>query len=196
MHQLTMLTSDTNPQIQGLVYMPNYISADQEAALIDLIDGQPWITSLRRRVQHYGYRYDYVSKNIQNQYLGAMPSWLLQLCSSLKGDDIFHEEPNQVIVNEYFPGQGIASHIDCEPCFGEVICSLSLGGVCVMDFINGEKVPILLEQRSLLVLSKDARYHWRHGIAARKKDIYLGTKILRKRRISLTFRNVINASSY
>jgi alkylated DNA repair dioxygenase AlkB len=29
---------------------------------------------------------------------------------------------------------------------------------------------LLLERRSLIVLSDEARYDWEHGIAARKKD--------------------------
>lgn len=86
------------------------------------------------------------------------------------------------------PGQGIASHIDCIPCFSDTICSLSLSGGCVMELTNyKEKRFIALQPRSLLILKNEARYKWQHGIAARKSD----NKIMRNRRISLTFRKVI-----
>lgn len=57
-----------------------------------------------------------------------------------------------------------------------------------MDLTNGNiKKNIYLESRSLLVLKGDARYKWKHGIAARKSD----NGVKRQRRISLTFRKVI-----
>ena len=89
------------------------------------------------------------------------------------------------------PGQGISPHIDCIPCFDGVICSLSLISSCVMEFIKDKKIPILLEPNSLLILSGQARYKWKHGISLRKEDIYYGNKIQRKRRISITFRNML-----
>ncbi len=39
-----------------------------------------------------------------------------------------------------------------------------------MEFENKIKIPLLLEPRSLLVLSKDARFIWTHSILARKRD--------------------------
>ncbi len=98
-----------------------------------------------------------------------------------------------MIINEYQPGQGIASHIDSVPCFEETIVSISLSSSCVMVFSNPatrEKVSHILEPRSLLIFSGDVRYHWKHGIAARKTDKYDGQMIQRGRRISLTFRNM------
>ncbi|KJW03265.1 putative alkylated DNA repair protein [Rickettsia endosymbiont of Ixodes pacificus] len=57
------------------------------------------------------------------------------------------------------PGQGIASHIDCIPCFSDTICSLSLSGGCVMELTNyKEKRFIALQPRSLLILKNEARY--------------------------------------
>jgi alkylated DNA repair dioxygenase AlkB len=101
--------------------------------------------------------------------------------------------PDQVIINEYLPGQGISPHTDCIPCFGKTIASLSLGSPCVMDFCKGiEKHSLMLERRSLLVLLDGARYEWQHGILARKTDKHDGQIINRTRRLSLTFRNVIN----
>ena len=192
MQQLSLFKEKETPLIPGLQYIPDYISNNQEKQLIDIIDAQEWLTDLKRRVQHYGYKYDYTARSINSgHYIGAIPDWLSPLCQKLLEDKLFISLPDQVIINEYLPGQGISLHIDCIPCFAEVICSLSLLSSCVMEFIEKEKVSILLEPRSLVILSDQARYHWKHGIAARKVDIYDGNKIMRQRRISITFRTII-----
>ena len=97
-------------------------------------------------------------------------------------------------MNEYVPGQGIAPHVDCEPCFEDTVLSLSLGSDCVMDFSrvrDNETKSLLLERCSLLVMTGESRYDWRHGIAARKTDVWKKQMIERGRRVSLTFRKVI-----
>lgn len=178
------------PDICGLEYIPNYISLEYQENLIQLIDSSSWNLSLKRRTQHYGYEYEYKSKKVP-KYLGKIPYWLEKLCDQLYLDKIFNEKPNQVIINEYLEGQGIAPHIDCTTCFSDTISSLSLSSHCVMDFTKGvSKNFIFLEPMSLLILRKDARYKWKHGIAFRKSDI--GLK--RKRRLSITFRNVLSSN--
>jgi alkylated DNA repair dioxygenase AlkB len=184
-----------NSLISGLRYVPEYINAATEAALIQTIDAQPWLTDLKRRVQHYGYKYDYKARGItQDLRLGPIPDWLAGLCDRLHAEDIFSKRPDQVIINEYQPGQGITPHIDCIPCFGETIASISVGSTCVMEFTRPEtkeKTAQLLEPRSLVVLQGDVRYKWQHAIPQRKADIWNGQKFTRGRRISLTFRTVI-----
>lgn len=185
----------TKRQIEGLNYIPDFITLAEEASLLDTIDHQPWLTDLKRRVQHYGWKYDYTARKVdESMRLGALPDWLRDYCQRLYDDGHFPKVPDQVIINEYQPGQGIAPHIDCVPCFEETIASLSIGTPCMMDFTHpatSEKVAHLLEPRSLIIFSGDARYQWKHGIAARKTDKYEGQVIQRGRRISLTFRNVI-----
>jgi len=181
--------------IAGLLYFRNYIEQSQADVLISKIDNALWLTDFKRRVQHYGYRYDYKARSTAgNAKLGVLPEWLSEICTSLYKDKFFAHTPDQIIINEYQPGQGIASHIDCIPCFEATIASLSLNSTCVMDFIHRmthEKVSLLLEPRSLLVLSGDARYEWQHGIAHRKIDRHNGEFLKRERRLSLTFRNIV-----
>ncbi len=187
----------TEPEIDisGLAYIPDFISAQEQDLLLSQIDQQPWLTDLKRRVQHYGYKYDYKARVVgHDAYLGPLPDWLTLLSKKLHDDSVFPLVPDQVIVNEYLPGQGISAHIDCVPCFADTIASLSLGSRCVMDFSNPktcEKKSAVLEERSLIVLSGPARYDWQHAIPARKSDIIDGIKTERARRVSLTFRNVI-----
>ncbi len=187
------LTIETD--IQGLSYIPDFITATQETDLINYIDQQSWITDLKRRVQHYGYRYDYKARAVTNHaYLGELPQWTAPLTKRLYDEKIFDKNPDQIIVNEYEPGQGISAHVDCVPCFGDVIASLSLGSGAVMQFTNlhsGEKQDIYLQERSLIILSGPARYEWAHAIPSRKSDTVHGFKKERTRRLSLTFRTVI-----
>ncbi len=183
--------------IPGLSYITEYIDQSAEAELIRIIDAQPWITELKRRVQHYGYRYDYKARAItRGLKLGRLPEWLAPYCNELCQKHLFPTLPDQVIINEYQAGQGIAPHIDCIPCFEETIASLSLGSSCIMEFTHADtqqKIPVLLEPRSLIVLSADARYRWKHSISHRKTDSHNGKNLIRSRRLSLTFRNVILA---
>ena len=71
--------------------------------------------------------------------------------------------PDQLIVNEYQPGQGISAHIDCEPCFKNTIVTVSLGSVYEMDFISLCLVPIF---RSTVILSILLLFHpfFGHGL--------------------------------
>jgi alkylated DNA repair dioxygenase AlkB len=178
-----------------LDYIADYISAGHEQTLLQEIDRHDWISDLKRRVQHYGYKYDYKARAVDAKaYLGLMPIWAADLCQRLAADKIFPVIPDQVIVNEYLPGQGISAHIDCIPCFGETVASLSLGSSCIMEFSypgTGDKKELLLEDCSLVVLSGPARYEWQHAIPARKSEVIDGVKTPRKRRVSLTFRKII-----
>jgi alkylated DNA repair dioxygenase AlkB len=185
--------------ISGLSLLADFITEAEEFELLSVIDQQPWLADLQRRVQHYGYRYDYTARQVTaDLYLGALPEWLQPLATRLHHEGLFATAPDQVIVNEYQPGQGIAPHVDCIPCFGDTIASLSLGSGCLMDFTHSntaQKTNLFLPPRSLLLLKGDARYHWQHGIAKRKSDVVDGVKMQRGRRASLTFRSVTLHSS-
>ena len=184
----------TSACVPDLLYVPDFISAEEEADTLVRIDGERWLNDLRRRVQHYGYRYDYRSRVIDvSMRLGPIPGGYCKFGSvSLK--EGFPRIAGSSIINEYEPGQGIRDHVDCEPCFGRTIVSVSLGATCVMNFthkVTKQRIGFLLERRSALVLQGRARYEWLHGIPARKTDVWLGRAIKRERRVSLTFRQVI-----
>ena len=160
---------------KGLTLKENFISEAYEKELLEEIDNRPWLNDLKRRVQHYGYKYDYKTKG-KLDYLGELSDFLKPIDVGFKF--------NQVIINEYLSGQGIAPHIDLPSVFGECIASLSLGCACTMEFTKeAETIPILLPPKSLLVLTNEARYNWKHGIPARKSNIA-------SRRVSITFREV------
>ncbi|MEM1378107.1 MAG: alpha-ketoglutarate-dependent dioxygenase AlkB [Pseudomonadota bacterium] len=183
--------------IGGLAYIPYFIIREQSDALCAKLDAMPWDETLKRRTQHFGFRYDYKARSVlPESYLGPLPDWLDDLARRLHDAGWFPAAPTQVIANEYLPGQGISAHVDCEPCFGPVIASLSLLSACEMVFrhkSSGQKVSMVLKPGSLLVMADDARFEWTHEIPARKSDFIEGMRVPRSRRISLTFRNVIQA---
>ena len=194
--QSLLRNQEATTSIDGLRYVENYITEYQHDWLLTEIDKHEWLTDLKRRVQHYGFKYDYKARKVNyDMRIGELPEWLKRLSQKLHKDEHMPEVADQVIINEYEPGEGISSHIDCEPCFKDTIVSLSLGSDCVMNFTNKfdktKKIPVWLEPRSLVVLSGEARDKWLHGIPARKSDVWDGQKRERQRRVSLTFRKVI-----
>lgn len=115
------------------------------------IDTQTWLSALKRRVQHYGYQYDYKARTISSDsYLGALPHWLGDLQERLFAEKLFKQKPDQAIINEYLPGQGISAHIDCVPCFDDVIASLSLGSDVMMQLSSDkEKHDVFFGKKQL-----------------------------------------------
>jgi alkylated DNA repair dioxygenase AlkB len=183
--------------VDGVDYVGGFLSASDCDAICEALDAVAWDTTLKRRVQHFGYRYDYRARTVPaDAWLGPLPDWLQRLAQWMVEYGHFDALPDQVIANEYLPGQGISAHVDCEPCFGETIASLSLLSTCEMVFrraVTGERRSLMLAPGSLLVLKGEARYDWTHEIPARSADDVDGEKRPRGRRMSLTFRNVIRS---
>jgi alkylated DNA repair dioxygenase AlkB len=173
------------PAIPGLSYLRAYITAKEEMELTAAIDAQPWDTSWNRRRQLYGRSYG-PSKGSERPF----PAWGRRLAERTHQKGLTNRPFDQLLVNEYLPGQGIALHSDYDP-FDRTVVSLSLLSPCVMDFRHaedGRRESLLLERRSLLVISDEARYHWLHGIARRKNDRWQGLVLPRARRLSVTLR--------
>lgn len=100
----------------------------------------------------------------------------------------------QVIVNEYLPGQGISAHIDHKG-FGPTIYTVSLLESWARDFSRNwrDKSPLKLPTGSCLLLTGPARSRYQHGIQSRRHEPDgQGVRKLRRRRLSLTFRTVLN----
>lgn len=178
-----------------ILYEDDFLSPEEEAALLAAIDTEPWMDDLRRRVQHYGYRYDYSAKWLSDSdRIGDLPEWSLKIADRLIAEGLFNERPDQLIVNEYEPGQGIAPHID-KNCFGPVVAAVSLGSDCMMKIYpphtdDKEAHDFVVLRRSMMAYRGIGRHKYRHAIPPRKADMQDGVKIPRGRRISLTFRTV------
>jgi alkylated DNA repair dioxygenase AlkB len=183
------IAKEENAQVPGLLLMKDFISVEEEKALLRAVYQNAWNTELKRRRQFWGYKYNY--KVDKNDYLGPLPDWTAVVTGKLaaKGFEGF----DQMLVNEYNPGQGIAAHTDITTMFGPCVVSLSLQSDAEMCFSLGSKVvPVFLKRRSIVILQGEARYKWKHEIKARKTDPVPGTgkKSERGVRVSLTLRTV------
>lgn len=171
------------PAVPGMRYLPGYDTQADERAPVATIDAMPWNTEWKRRRQPYGVGYGGGDS-------APIPDWGRRLADRMLADGVTDRPFDQMLVNEYAPGQGISPHRDYAP-FGRTVVSLSLLAPCVMDFrhvATGRTGALLLEPRSLLVLSDEARFDWEYGIAARKRDVWQGVRRDRGRRVSVTFR--------
>ena len=181
--------------ITGLVYMADFLSENEEYRVLREIGKSPWSEELQRRVQHYGWKYDYRAREIDpSMHIGALPQWARELGRRLVKSGLLDETPDQVIVNEYRGDQGISLHTDSRS-FADGIATISLLESWEMDFRLGrDKRKIRLERWSVLVMQGDARYRWKHGLPKRKTEPNLPgmapKRVYRDRRISLTFRKV------
>jgi len=188
---------------QGLSLQPNVITPEKEHEIISWLDNQTWSTELSRRTQHYGYNYNYKTKDLT---LGTpIKGPLLEISQTIERAGLM--KPVQCIVNEYYRDQGISPHID-KLSFGPTIIGISIGSDVSMTFNrNTEKFECFLPQRSMMMMTGPARYEWRHSIP--KCVTYLtpasdarsgspwalteGKKIKKSdtyRRISLTYREL------
>jgi alkylated DNA repair dioxygenase AlkB len=180
-------------RVPGLIYVPGFLSEGQERQLVAAIDNGPWRNDLKRRVQHYGWRYDYKAREIDmSMRLGPLPEWAMLLAKRLKSEGYLPHLADQVIVNEYVGKQGISRHTDCIPCFDDGVAMLSLLESWEMVFRDDRRGPTIkvhkvLEQRSVTIMAGEVRYHWTHEIPSRLTE---PGGLQRGRRISVTFRKV------
>ena len=60
--------------VGGLKYVAGFVAGPDEASLLAAVDAEPWLADLKRRVQHYGYRYDYKARKVDpSMHLGTLP---------------------------------------------------------------------------------------------------------------------------
>jgi alkylated DNA repair protein alkB family protein 8 len=236
-HGIECTSATAHVCVPGLRLIQNFVSESEEAALISSIDGQTWSASVnRRRVQHYGHRFNYRTRSVDLDSALPIPDCLAPVLErvgrleeySARSDGASSRAcvqnaqigrsllrvPDQVTVNEYPPGAGIAPHVDTHSAFEDGLLSLSLGSDCVMVLTranrpSGKRNPgaclsgadgmltappqhkaVLLPRRSLLILTGPARYGFSHGIGYRKHDMVDGTLRKRARRVSVTMRTV------
>ena len=185
------VTSTSNDEekkkLIGLMTEPNIISEELEKNILKEIYSKEWRNDLKRRVQHYYHVYDYTSKNvlIKTDEPGPFVKQLEDIVSKY-----FDCKINQIIVNEYEPGQGISAHIDKPTIFGPVVVTVTLQSDSSMVFHKqGEKELIVpLIRREAVILTGPSRYEWTHEIKKNKTDTINGIRKKRGTRVSVTFR--------
>lgn len=174
----------------GLGFCTEAITPEMESQVIQWLDSRTWSTELSRRTQHFGYGYGYKNKSLTPGEPLSGP--ILTIANLIRNAGFFN--PTQCIVNEYMRSQGIAAHID-NTKFGDKVVGISISADGVMIFTRGaEKVPVFLPRRSMILMSGEARYQWKHEIS--KLVTYVdgnGNSVVKPadyRRISLTYREL------
>ena len=165
---------------EGLVYRPDLIPRDEEAALLDILESlrfDPIVIrgqAARRTARHFGLDYDYEARTPQPGE--PVPDWLLPVrahAAELAGHE--PEELVEILVQRYPSGSTIGWHRDA-PAFGTVV-GVSLGGSSRLRVQRGtgdaRRVwELLLEPRSGYVLAGKARTAWQHSIPPTKELRY------------------------
>ncbi|KAF3045855.1 hypothetical protein E8E11_008950 [Didymella keratinophila] len=200
-------------------YIPNFISVEEEASILQKIPAQRWITLSHRRLQAHP---STLTKN--NTLLAApLPTYLINPVIPRFNDlSIFehtpHGQPNHVLINEYKPGEGIMPHEDGK-AYASVVATPSSDASEEEENSQEKKwrIPtrILQEPRSLLITTGTAYESLLHGVDAVEVDEGLnadtvanwdllgdrtpideaGGRNVRRTRISLTYRDVLKVSS-
>jgi len=178
--------------LPGLFLYPDLIDEARETQLLNEIDSQVWIVDYLRRLQYYGYRNELEKPYDLIPFPVLMPPHMEQLSKELVERKIILLQPDQVIINEYVPGEGIKPHKD-RAYYENQICGVNLGSGCIMRFIKGmneQVIDVEVPRRSVYVMQDDARKKWKHAIPPRKKDNIDGQLKHRERRVSITYRKV------
>ncbi|KAF1843172.1 uncharacterized protein K460DRAFT_378373 [Cucurbitaria berberidis CBS 394.84] len=114
-------------------YIPNFISVEEEASILQKIPAQRWTHLTRRRLQAHP---STLTKN--NTLLAApLPAYLTHpVFQRFKERGVFegtpHRQPNHVLINEYRPGEGIMPHED-GGAYAPVVATVSLGGAVCLE---------------------------------------------------------------
>jgi alkylated DNA repair dioxygenase AlkB len=167
------LSLDIAAAPDGLVYIPDFITVDEEVALLAamaLIDWQKVVmhgTAARRTVAHFGVTYGYSSWRLEDA--PPLPPWAVPLLPRVAA--AMREPPNalgELLASCYPEGARIGWHRDA-PMFGPTVAGLSLVGACTLKMRRNRQGALdtyerELAPRSLYVLSGGARAQWQHMI--------------------------------
>ena len=137
------------PTVPGLYYIDHILSSNYSQQLIHYLDNEAKWSPITdspnsRMIQHYGYKYNYKSHN--HKELGTpIPDIFSELIQTLqqKVQELQLTDSsysfNQVIVNNYNPGQGISKHTDIKS-YGAVIGCYTIGSGATMRFRKKDEV--------------------------------------------------------
>lgn len=186
--------------IPGLYYIPDYVSAAEEAQMLRFIKDTPKELKsqlTKRTVQEWGCT---MCGECQKSFVSDanMPPWVQEALDMQVYDGLFTPTtfPNSVRIHEYQQGEGIGPHCD-GPIYVPMVTVLSLASSCLMSFYPrqglyenhpmdhyndtfkfaegeiGQRVPlqsVVLEPRSLLIFSGEGYYHYPHGVSDKAQD--------------------------
>jgi alkylated DNA repair protein alkB family protein 8 len=185
--------------LDGLTYIDDFISIDDEAQIISCINQaietqkieSKYEALQKRTVLHFGYRFNYEKFAIDRTPIEKIPDWCVSIFKKYMNICKAGIYPDQLTINHYQPGDGIPPHCDTHSSFLSPLVIVSLGSSIIMDFANANTTrQVLLKRGSLCLLDGDFRYGYEHSIKPRKIDLVDGLAVERGERFSLTFRTL------
>ncbi|KAI3732461.1 hypothetical protein L1987_63666 [Smallanthus sonchifolius] len=206
-------------EIKGLSLCKDFLTPDQQSTLLASILQEGWFTDVsHNQAMRFGdlpVWANELSTCIREliQYSNYDPESMDISSCEIDGQDcifpskLLNREPlfNQLIANSYQPGEGICAHVDLMR-FEDGIALISLESSCVMHFSRFKnevafnekqselKIPVYLTPGSLLLISGEARYQWKHEINRKPGfQIWDGQEIVQKRRTYITLRKLCNS---
>lgn len=178
------------PDIEGLAYRDDFITPDEELALMDRIRSLEFHQMkmrgviARRRVIHYGVKYSF--ETFKASEGPPIPEFLLPFRERSAGfAGVRPDALAEALLTEYAPGAPIGWHRDAHPF--DIVIGISLLSACRFRFRRGkvrawETVDVPLPPRSAYVLTGPARTEWEHSIPPVKELRYSVTfRTLRKK---------------
>jgi alkylated DNA repair dioxygenase AlkB len=173
MTQTALFPALAAPFANGYVYEPEFLSAGEEAALLETIRGLPLTNAeykqyrARRRIVSYGGRYDYTANRLNEA--APIPEFLFPLRERVaRWAGHPPEAFAHALIAEYSEGTQLGWHRDV-PDFERVV-GISLLSACRMRFRRYPPQPrdksltIELAPRSIYRLEADARWGWQHSV--------------------------------
>lgn len=158
--------------ISGLWYIPNYLTEKEINSFKKKIDTEINFSHLgntkSRRVAHFGYNYSYDQTGLTKA--SPIPDYLLTLVDPNKINDVLGinliDKPfQQLIINEYKPGQQIAYHTDHPTQFGSVIACITIGQSVPIKFKKDtQEKTVDVQEGSLYIMTGESRYSWKHSL--------------------------------
>lgn len=158
----------------GLAYVPDFLSAGEEAALLDHVRALPLEEArykgyvARRRTLSYGGTYDFDVNVLRPA--PPFPDFLAPLRARVAAHlGLARESFAHALVTEYRPGTPLGWHRDV-PDF-ETVVGVSLAGRGRLRFRRYPHTPrakggfeLALAPRSLYVMAGEVRWGWQHSV--------------------------------
>ena len=173
--------------IDGLYYIENYLTDNEIDYIMNMINNLQFeniYSAKSRRVAHYGYYYSYDRSGLKPA--PAIPTdFGMLMCperiNAILDKKLLDSKFNQLIINEYKPGQQIAPHTDHTTQFGPIVACVTIGQAVPINFTDGQtNISANIKAASLYIMTGDSRYKYRHSLKNTGSD----------NRYSLTYRTI------
>ena len=208
---LTKMSSDSSINVvPGFFLFENIFSEDEEKKFMEHLEAEPGHFVSQIRPSHeFGWKFlerkgvgkPSISPLSQDEYLGPLPSWVLDMWEKCKSRNALPDGcrtsiPDHAIANVYKPGDGCTGHVDDIHFWNDWVVGVSFGSGVMLQLRStegpfyGPSINVWIPPKSVYVLSGEARYKHTHGIEFATSDIVKGETIKRGIRTSVTFRTI------